>query len=632
MADTATAVYQVPSSGSATALFTKSSGAGQTFFQAVGAQLFMTDGVDLLKWDGTNLWKWGIAPPEVAPSLSIKGGGAPVTPVLTATSGGSFTAAVTLYVRTTFMTAFGETQPSGEAFLQISPGQELVVSAPTNPPSTATGWNCYIGEASAGETLQNTSAIALGVNYTQAAPITLTGAAPPGSATGSYTITSTLGVSYTYCYRNSVTDHTSTAAPVSAYTGPQTTVVITVSGVGSTDPQVNVIDIYRTVDGGATYYLLASVANPANGGSWQYVDTGTPDSDLNIEVIAPQALANNPPPAGLQNLAYFDGCIWGSVGNYLYYSNGPLTTNGSGNESWPPLNYALLPSKITRLVPYPNGMMIFTVDDLYVVTAQGATPVIYQAGIGCLSYNAVDSSGSSIYVFTSDNNVLQITPNSGIVDLGFPIAKEFQSWNPANVSIAYYIYGHNDNALFICDGSGDMFRCNPNQQPEGGQVWSPKATVTAGVVNICSVEPTPGVHSLFAASGNNILYRSWSVSTDNGAAYDAYAVIGSIVLAMPGQLCEVQSITLESVLIGTSPALSVLLDEISGTFESLPISVNDPPRLVAPSSLYSRRFYLNQSTDPVVCRNLQLRIDFGTDTVQNEMLSYSIYGALHVDG
>ncbi len=628
MSDTSTTVYTVANSGSPTAIFTKGTGAGQTTFQAVGATVFMANGVDLLKWDGTHLWKWGIVAPATAPTLTIKDGASPAIPTLTATLGGTLTGQGTMYVRVTFVTSFGETLPSAEAFLAIPDNEELVVSAPTGAPSTATGWNCYIGRSAGGEIIQNATPIALGVNYTQTTALSITGAAPPGSTTGTYTATSMLGVSYVYCYRNSVTDHTSTASPVSAYTGPQTSVSIVLAGIGSSDPQVDTIDIYRTVDGGATYLLEASLANSAN---WQYTDPGTPDVQLNADVVAPQAMANNPPPAGLTNIAYFAGSIFGSVGNYLYYSNGPATTNGSGNESFPPLNYALLPSKITRLIPYPNGLFIFTVDDLYYLNTPGGTPVIYQAGLGCLSYNAIDISGSSIYVFTSDNNVVQINPGAGVVDLGFAIAGLFSTWNPAQVSIAFHIFGHKDNALFICDGNGDMFRCNPSQQPEGGQVWSTKATVAAGASVVASVEVTAGIHQLLVGSGNNILFRDWTVNTDNGVAYSAWATIGSLVFALPGQICEVQSLTVEALRVGNIPAVSVLLGEISGTFESLPASVPDPPFLPESTSLFSNRFYLKQSQSPVICRHLQLQISFGTDTVANELLSYSFYGSLHAD-
>lgn len=160
-------------------------------------------------------------------------------------------------------------------------------------------------------------------------------------------------------------------------------------------------------------------------------------------------------------------------------------------------------------------------------------------------------------------------------------------------------------------------------------MWSPQGTIVAGASLLSSIETQPGVRQLLASSGNNLLYRNWAVQTDNAAAYSAWVVIGSIVLALPGQLCEVESVTVEAAKLGSNPYLSVLLGEISGTFESLPVSVPDPPLLPAAASIYGSRYYLNQSQKPIVCRNLQLKVDFGQDTVQNELLSYSLYGAIH---
>jgi hypothetical protein len=624
-------VYDITTPNSPVLLFDKAVQAGQTYFQTVGSQVFMTDGVDLQKWDGTHLWNWGIVAPTNAPTLTFQGGAAPSTPTLTASAGGTLSNQGTYYVQVTWITPFGESIASAESFLAVPNNNQLVVSTPTNPPINATGWNVYIGTTSGGETLQTTTPVSTSLNFTLTAAPTTNGAHPPStSSSATYSVTSPLGVSYVYCYQNGYTDHVSTASPVSVYTGPQTNVQITIDGQGSTDPQVSNVQIYRTTDGGATYYLLATIANPGSG-NWSYTDTGTPDADLNSDIIAPQASANNPPPTGLQNLAYFQGCIWGSVGNYLYFSNGPLTTNGSGNESWPPLNYALLPSKITALVPYPNGMLIFTVDDTYYTTGPGATPILFQAGLGTLSYNNVDMSGSTIYVFTTDQNIVAITPGAGSVDLGWNVADNFSSIVGTGSYLTYHISGHADNALFLCDGAGNLWRCNPNQQPEGGATWSPNANIAAGATAICSVESSAGVHKLYVASGNNVFFRDWTSSTDNGTVYEAYGVLGSLVLAFPGQLCEVQSITLEAVRVGSLPGVSVLLGEISGDFEALPISVQDPPQLPESQTLYSRRYYLNQSQLPVVCRHMQIRFDFGTDDAANELLSYSLYGSLHVE-
>jgi hypothetical protein len=126
--------------------------------------------------------------------------------------------------------------------------------------------------------------------------------------------------------------------------------------------------------------------------------------------------------------------------------------------------------------------------------------------------------------------------------------------------------------------------------------------------------------------------RSASVYSDNGSPYNAYSVLGSLVLAQPGQLAYVKSITTDSQLVGSPITLQVQLDEIAplsaGYFEDLTISVPDPTQLSPSNSVQAQRFYLSQTQDPAVCRHLQVLISFGnTDTVKNELLSLSIFGS-----
>ena len=160
------------------------------------------------------------------------------------------------------------------------------------------------------------------------------------------------------------------------------------------------------------------------------------------------------------------------------------------------------------------------------------------------------------------------------------------------------------------------------------------ATIIGGFSAVQSVETAPGIHNLLLgpqASGP-ILMRSSSVYSDNGTPYNSYAVLGSLVLAQPGQLAYVKLITTDSQMVGSPLTLAVQLDEIaplsSGYFDDLTLSVPDPTQLSPSNSVYAQRFYLSQTQDPAVCRHLQILISFGnTDTVKNELLSLSIFGS-----
>ncbi len=458
-------------------------------------------------------------------------------------------------------------------------------------------------------------------------------------STGTYTITSALGVSYLYCYLNNVTRHPSTGSPVSSYTGKKTLQTVTLTGAGSTDPQVTHIQIYRTNDGGATYYLLATILNTT---TWTFADNFA-DTALNMAIIAPQALANEPPAAGAQNLCFYAGRIWYSVGNFVFYLAGPDCQNGSGNEASPPANYIPFPSDVISLVPYSNGNLVFTASDLHAIGGSisaagliaGSTgtvfyPYISQPGLGILTPDAVSVGGATIHIFTSDNQVIALNPGAGVIENGFGIADQFDGLDASTVSLAYHVSGHKDSALFVTDGAGDMWRCNPNQAPEGGPCWSTKASVSS-ISKLASVEVSRGKHRLLASEGNQVWMRDWTVNSDLGTGYPCYGTIGSIVLAQPGQVAEVESVSTICKGIGSVPAVSVLIGEIEGTFEALLNSVPEPPSLPASTSVLSNRYYLKQGQQPIIFQHFQLKVDFGTESEANELLGYSCYGALHAD-
>ena len=97
---------------------------------------------------------------------------------------------------------------------------------------------------------------------------------------------------------------------------------------------------------------------------------------------------------------------------------------------------------------------------------------------------------------------------------------------------------------------------------------------------------------------------------------------------------ELAFIMCDFVRTGTSPVISFLLDEISGAFMPFSSSVSDPPQLYGatggPATLFSNRYYFNQTTQPAWCRHMQIRVNFGaTDTAQNELLTLTIFGSHH---
>jgi hypothetical protein len=446
------------------------------------------------------------------------------------------------------------------------------------------------------------------------------------------TFSATAGYKYVFAYGNSASGTISNSTPPSASTGIFTNKLnVSIALTASTDPQVNQIRLFRTKDGGSTFFELPT--SPYSNTSTSVLDNA-PDSSLNLFsffLVSP-SFENSPPPAGLINLTYHLNRIWGSVGNFVFYAGGPDTLLGNGNEAFPPENVFSFPSPVKKLVPISNGLLVFTTDDTWIVvgtTTSTFYSMIYQEGLGILSWNALDISGSNIFIYTSDKQFLVGTA-SGLNEIGFAIGDQLEAnYNPSTVYVASLISGTRDKAVFIEDGIGNWFRCNWNQPPEGGPAWSPQASIVGGASAVVSVETSPGVHQLFVGQNNGtVLVRNLSTFTDNGSNYSAFLTIGSLVLAQPGQLAEVSSINLELQKVGSVPSVGILLDEIAGGFETLNNSVDSPAVLTPSKTVFSKRFDLAQGNDAALCRHMQVKVSFPTESFKNELLTLSIFGKL----
>lgn len=454
--------------------------------------------------------------------------------------------------------------------------------------------------------------------------------------TGQGVAAGTLPWIWAYAYKNSITGAVSTASPLSGQLTIQENHYAFLQGLGSTDPQVDTIVIYRTVQGGSVLLEEDEIPNPKNGGTWQYVDTN-PDTELNIEIEAAIDHANDPPPTGFSVMTYHLDRIWGAVNNSVFFSGGPDTTTGNGNEAFPPANVFVFPDKVNRLFASTLGLFVFTVSDVYLI--QGTATVDFFSvpfciGLGLQNYNAFAVNGSTIYMFTSDYQLASLDISSGVSEVGFPIGDQFlkSNWSANTARLTWHISGSPDKGLYVSDFSSGWFRLYPTPSPESGQTWAPFAALTGGCSQVQSVETSPGTHNLLIApqTSGPILKRDDSVFTDNGQAYDSFFLLGSIVLAQPGQLAEIVFLTTDSIATGTRPNISIQIDEIApfsdGMFEALPAFVPDPPQLSPSVSMYSNRYYVSQTQQPALCRSVQIRMDWGQDTVQNELLSLTIFG------
>jgi hypothetical protein len=609
---------------------------------------------------------------------------------------------------------------------------------------------------------QNSLAIKTGYTYTYAykaraandqySPTSVGGSGilPPGFFAGSPNGLSPLPIP-----SGSADNSVSTASPTVATTSANTGAILTISGTGSLDPQVDTIVIFRTADGGSTMFELTEIPNPSPiqgiAQTWSFQDF-LPDTasgtfpGLNQLSIAPIAHSNDPIPTGAINLVQYFGRIFFSVGATVYCTQGPNVGGasqppGNGYTCSNPAQFFTFPSPVIRMVPTSLGLLVFTASDLGIIAGgpniSTMFPNIHIPGLGLTSFNALAVYGGVIFLFTADNQVISLDPNMGMSKIGYAIGDQFfkfsgkaSTFSPSSSYVTFHVQGLLDEALFVADGSTGWFRCNINQAPDSaisGPVWSPKASIVGGCGAIASLEVALGQHALLigAPTANKpVLVRDSTFTTfsDNGTAYSANGTLGNIILANPGQMAELGFCTCEFSKVGSSPKLLTLLNEMQDTvvsisaaaqsggnttytytltsgpdllnnnlvtltitgmqdagnngsfslnsvgagtftvtnptgvtrggqlgtgsrFEDLSSYVStitsippqDPPLIYGltgqPTSTYSNRYYFAQSVSGQVppmgtsCRYLQLKVDFSQDTVMNELLTQTIWGA-----
>lgn len=456
---------------------------------------------------------------------------------------------------------------------------------------------------------------------------------------GPVTAANTAAWTYCYSWMNSVTGDISTASPLSDPIILAANCYITVSGATCPDTQADTVRVYRTTVGQSTPFALADIPLPIDGSSWTLTDS---QSDLNLNQLesAPVDSSNEPPPAGAVHQAFHLNRIFVSVGNTVFYSGGPDTLQGVGSDAFPPNNFFEYPSTVTRMWANAYGLLVYTTSDIFIISGSGTTSSLlnsypFEMGVGCLSEDGFAVNGTTAYMFTADRQLVSQDPATGLVEPGFPIGDQLKNFDPSNAYITWLING-DDKGLFIADGSTGWFRLNPTPAPETGITWSPFATIAGGggCGAIACIETTPGHRTLLVGpSGTGpILKRDLSTNQDNGTNYTAFATAGSIVVAQPSQVTAIEFIAADCTKVGSNISVAVLLEEISGSFTSLATSTNDPPGFASPATLYSSRWYLDQTGAPRECRHLQVKFSWPSENAANELLSFTLYGAFKQQG
>lgn len=258
-----------------------------------------------------------------------------------------------------------------------------------------------------------------------------------------------VGWQYTYAYKD-IQGNYSNRSPIEtnpdnlpSTTGPFQNLIpkITLQGLADTT-NFPTIAVFRTFDGGGTWFELTEIANPG-AGSFTFQDnlltSGSgqmdplPDTQLNTAAFAPSLTSNSPPPTVLAPkvvgvdapahstpIVFFAGRFWYGIGNVLFFSGNEEINLGVPECCWPSGitgNFYRLQYQITNVEATSEALYVFTVDQIYVL--YGTTldsfsiqPLFNNYGHPTGHPRAITRFGESIAFFTHDYRVAIISNTS----------------------------------------------------------------------------------------------------------------------------------------------------------------------------------------------------------------------------
>lgn len=202
---------------------------------------------------------------------------------------------------------------------------------------------------------------------------------------------------YAYCFKTSSEHYSSRSGletnpdKLPSQTGPFIDLVpaMTLTGTADTTNVPNLV-VFRTDDGGDSFYELETIANPgattvtylddslesgAGGGTF---NDPVPDSVLTDGLRAPSEHGNNPPPTVTGSkvvgtdavtrstpIESYAGRLWFAIDNILFYSGQEEILLGIPEESWDYSSasgrFFRFPSQVTNLKSTNDALYIFTI-------------------------------------------------------------------------------------------------------------------------------------------------------------------------------------------------------------------------------------------------------------------------------
>lgn len=424
-------------------------------------------------------------------------------------------------------------------------------------------------------------------------------------------------IQLSYSLRDIVSGGLSNIAP-SVTVGQQLSPIRWLYGYpGGTLPTNYAVELYRTVDGGSSFLYEQNMIAASQ--TFTILDDG-----LNNQLLGPIDEVNDPPPRGLRNMIYHTDRMFGIVDDRVYYSGGPDTVNGNGDESWPPGNFFQYPGTLVDLKSTAWGLIVSTTSDLHRISGVDSSSYYSQPwlrGFGIQVNTAWDYNGQSLYVYTSRGQFHSLSASSG-KEIGFKIGNIISNFGAA-VSVAF----HRASALetfVMLSSSTQAFRYDPIRD-----IWSTRAS--GGGQRFKSLETPNSGYLLFNGVNGSpaVRFRDVTVFADIDIPYSAFITIGIMNLTPLGTHTALESISGYFTAVGSVPTVSVLLNEIAATtavpFLTLFQPINEPVNGRPPQSIFAKRWSIRNTIQTFpdgwgLVNLASVKFTFPAENAKNEIL------------
>jgi len=228
------------------------------------------------------------------------------------------------------------------------------------------------------------------------------------------------------------------------------------------------IGIFRTTDGGGTFYFVADIANTGAGGI-NYTDchrvagtTNDPKTDMQLDTsnIAPSMVSNTVPPPTSKvigvdsvepstNIAYFARRIWYGI-QRVYFSGQEEILNGIPEESFPSPNglrgnYYFFRGQPRILKETRSALYLINSDELLQIRGENLSnfqAISVHVGIGAAygQPRAAASYRDAVFFLTADLQIAMVSGDSAPVVFSPPLGNELRSLIGSNVDVETKIF------------------------------------------------------------------------------------------------------------------------------------------------------------------------------------------------